>query len=325
MGTAASDLLPIGIVTNVHSGRNRRGRYGADRLRALLAGRGLVGESRHPEQLDNILERFLGAGVRVIAVNGGDGTWGMLLDRLLQRLPAERLPALLPMRGGTMNMVANAAGTKGNPASVLRRFLDGSGGMGKRPTVVVQKTLRVSVAGEPGRRHGFVWATGMAYSFLKRYYENAESSPGNAFWTTVTLIAGAPIPLQRFRSAWRTIRAKVTVDGTVVADGQVRIAVAAVFAKLVLWFAPFGAGVGPPEEGFGFMLNRMPSFGQVLPRLWSLSRGSYQHPDLHRCFAARRVVFETSSGWLLDGEMYHPRGVQDVEISSGPVIRLVKV
>ncbi len=324
MDSNRDSFLPVGIITNVHSRRNRTGRYNADRLGAILAGRGLVRESRHPDEIEKILDEFADRGVKVIGVNGGDGTWGMLLDRLLERLPPDQLPAFLALRGGTMNMVANAVGIRGNPATILSRFLAALSGRRHSPALVPQKTLKVDVNGERSL-HGFVWAAGMAYSFLKEYYARAPSSPWNAFWTTVTLIAGAPLPIERFRKAWEMVQAKITVDGSTVADGPVRIAVAAVFEKLVLWFAPFGRGVGTPDDGFGFMLNCMPSFHQVLPRLWHLSRGKYERPGRHSSYLAREVVFTSSSGWLLDGEIFEPGSAEDVTISRGPVVRLVSL
>lgn len=314
-------FLPLGVVTNLRAGKNRAGRYHRRRLENILGAFGLVRESAMAESLPAILREFHRAGVQAIGVNGGDGTFGELLPAIMEIWPLDRLPALLPLCGGTMNMVAGEYGMHGNPASLLERFVRAVAGRGERLGCFPQKTLRVecSTFGRP--RYGFVWAMGMAHSFLREYYRRGSPSVWNAFSTTTGLIAGGPLPLERFRGAWRTVPAEVSVDGEKLPIERVRIAVAAVLNKLVLWFSPFAEGVGEKERGFGFMLNHM-EMPQVFRHLWPLCRGRYHGPG-HLSRVVQRVEMTLHDGFVLDGEIFSPGERVQVTLSLGPMVSML--
>jgi hypothetical protein len=97
--------LRIGLISNTHSGRNRKA---LPKIRAILAARPWVlhREARTPEQIAEALDEFARAGVEVVALNGGDGTIQSALTHLFAVQPFKTMPLLALLPGGTTNMSA---------------------------------------------------------------------------------------------------------------------------------------------------------------------------------------------------------------------------
>ncbi len=97
--------MRIGLISNTHSGRNRKA---LPKIRALTAARPWVlhREARTPEQIAEALGEFAEAGVDVVALNGGDGTIQSALTHLFVAQPFEIMPLLALLPGGTTNMSA---------------------------------------------------------------------------------------------------------------------------------------------------------------------------------------------------------------------------
>ncbi len=312
---------PIAVLTNANAGKNRSGTYPASRLTEILGDRGFVRESRALTELSAIVAEFKERKVAVIGVNGGDGTWSALLTEVIRQYQDTPLPAFVPLRGGTMNMVGGEVGLTGNPDDLLARTV-ACWCRAENPIFYRQiKTLRVSYSGLDEPLYGFVWANGLAYGFLREYYRRAPSSFWNAGATVGSLVAGAPLPMERFRRAWRPTRARTVIDGQELDFRRTRIAVASTLCKLVLWFAPFGPDIRRASTGFGYLCNAM-SAPEIFLHLWAMSRGQYQGRR-HLNQLAQRVQVRTHDGFLLDGDLINPRKEVEVDLRAGPAIRIL--
>ena len=79
-------------------------------------------------QVTWVVRDLIEKGVNVLGVNGGDGTLHGVINALYdllenKEISVEDVPLLLPLNGGTYNIVSRAMGTKGNPVATVREFL----------------------------------------------------------------------------------------------------------------------------------------------------------------------------------------------------------
>lgn len=112
----------IGIISNLHSHRNRHGLEG---IRHMIASHGdlLHREIDEMAGLAEILAEFASAGVGHIVVNGGDGTVQAVMTALLNNSDGGPPPTLAVLPSGRTNLIAHNIGLEGRPLDGLARLI----------------------------------------------------------------------------------------------------------------------------------------------------------------------------------------------------------
>lgn len=129
---------------------------------ALWAETSAVGE------LPGAVENLLLAGANVIAVAGGDGALHFVLQELTRR--GARWPGvLLPLQGGTLNIVARRLHPAQSPVEQLAGFPRGAG-RGLFGALAPRQIPLLRVEGEAtGTRHGFLFGSEAVKNALELY------------------------------------------------------------------------------------------------------------------------------------------------------------
>jgi hypothetical protein len=195
--------MPVGIITNLNSRKNRRGMWRADRLRRFVGADGIVHETRDLSEVRAVIEDFVDRGCRYWVADGGDGTlhWMMNVGRevLVERGLWNRslpYPFLVPTNGGTIDFVARKAGMSGGPDAIIRDLVTAAR-QGRDPRFVELDTIEVTgyrpgdPDGIPGfRRIGFAVAIGgIGQRFFRKYYESRNPNA----WTIIEVCVKASI------------------------------------------------------------------------------------------------------------------------------------
>ncbi|MEX1365969.1 MAG: diacylglycerol kinase family protein [Nannocystaceae bacterium] len=220
----------IGVVTNPHSGKNRR--RGGDRLQQLqqAVGRhGIVRQTKDLDELREVLGEFIDAGCDHWVSDGGDGTlhWMLSVGWQVARERARRggdavpatLPRIVPANGGSIDFVAHKAGIRGQATDVLRQLVE-SFERGHLLPAVELDTLRMqgryhaksgarfrdksgaeaaaapgadpSVSAESFERLGFASAIGgVAQRFFEKLYEHPTVDSRAIVTTLANSLGGA--------------------------------------------------------------------------------------------------------------------------------------
>ena len=119
----------------------------------------IVTESR--EQLPDALARFAEQDVRVLAVNGGDGSLQQVLTEILRRPTFDRLPAIAPLSGGRTNMSAADIGSAATPAAGLTALLRAWRSDALAERMVERPVLRLDAGPGLGERYGLFFGSGV--------------------------------------------------------------------------------------------------------------------------------------------------------------------
>ena len=119
--------IRIGLLSNPMAATNWRS-VAHRRLMRLLPDPNLAISTPSVSHVDHALSRLLfESGCNVLAINGGDGTIHVTLQALIrlsqQHGLLDRLPTLLFLNGGGMNMLARTFDTRGHPVRTLSRFV----------------------------------------------------------------------------------------------------------------------------------------------------------------------------------------------------------
>ena len=244
----------------------------------------------------------------IIAIFGGDGTLYHTIN-ILQRVMDE-LPPFIFMPGGTFNTVARNLGYRDNPFEILKKL---ESGYDKKDVPL----LRIRVDKED-ENFGFIFATGLPFKSFEQYYSGGEPTLWTGVKTALWPLASFLFPfLFKENNYFDAPDMEVKIDNKFLWEGPTLAVAASTVPNLGLWISPFS------EEGEGFytLASSVP-IGEIMKSFFKVLRGNFSHP-LHYNRRSKKVVLSLSSGYLVEGEMFPLNERHTIEISEGPIIRII--
>ncbi len=319
-------LLGIAVLTNVEAGKNRFGRYKKYGIPDILGTGGMVEETETMEEIDGAIERILSRGERLICLNGGDGTVQRAVTHMVNKYGegSESIPILFPLRGGTMNLLADHLEVKGTPPELLRAASATARRGGDLPYVEVP-TLRVTreVGGAVEKEYGFFYGNGALYRFHRVYYRETKGGPAAAAGLFAKCAFGGATKRTRYKDVFGLTPARVTIDDFELPSDMVTIVLAVIFKVVVITFDAFR---DEGEGDFYVLATSVPIFrmARKLPRLlWA--RGAEPPYPKEEFFNQRasRVVMDCREGYSLDGEIFELEEPYRLTIETGPAVKFL--
>jgi hypothetical protein len=306
--------LTVGLISNPHSGRNRKQLDAIDRIVADYP------DVHHrltqdAGEIPGVLSGFARQPIDVLAVNGGDGTIARILTHLLTDSPFPTLPRLALLPGGTTNMNAGDVGLRGNLVKAVRRLCEWSSGRHTAVRTLQRPVLQVTGGDGQAAVCGMFFGAGAIIQGIEYCRANVhtkgvsnEIGPGLAMLRTVWGIA------RRDRRFLQSVNMSVQrnekpADPTC----DVLILLVSSLERLFLGMRPYwGRETAPLHTTL--VLDNADRFLRTLP---SLLRG---RPTRHTTEAnayyshnTDRLRLSMDGMWTLDGELYR------ATVSNGPV------
>lgn len=173
----------LGIISNPFAKINKRDPEHNTLMWYILGNQGQFEVTNSLQELSNVCEEFCARGLDTVGVVGGDGTISLTLSAIAQAYPAHKLPRILVLRGGTVNVLASNLGIFGSPKDVFADALEAYHTPGGLAEMSLQ-TLRVN------GRLGFIFADGIAARFLGEFYKNKSSTLGAGLFLSKILADG---------------------------------------------------------------------------------------------------------------------------------------
>ena len=148
---------PIGLISNPNSGHNRD-RF--PRIRAMVADCPSVHHvvTGSADDIGPALDEMARLQVKVLAINGGDGTASATLGRMLEGRIFQDVPPIVLLPGGTANMNAGDVGVRGKLLPAVKRFCRWSE-TGRGVTGTVERCL-LRVHANGGNHYGMFLGAG---------------------------------------------------------------------------------------------------------------------------------------------------------------------
>jgi len=292
----------IGVVVNPHARAHRNG-Y-ADRVRRLQSAIGEDGIVRVTDSVDAIADvarEFRDRDVDILAVCGGDGSYHCTLTAFHRVYGGAPLPALLPLRAGTINYVADATGgRRGRPEQVLNWVLRDYR-RGRTHVTTERDVLRVN-----GEDVGFVLGFGTVVNYLRAYYALEKQGPTQAAWLLTRLMASAVFGTHISRAVFQAVEADVECDGEPVPFRQFNFFLAATVDRIALGFRP--TYLGTRKRGYFHVVGGPIRARHLIRRVVRVYRGfPTGEPDLYDNLGrSLDVRFFRPTHIMLDGDILPP-------------------
>jgi diacylglycerol kinase family enzyme len=301
----------IELLANPHARRHR-----ADPT-LLSSYRQLPGVTVHVTQtLDELpaaCARIAAANPPLIAISGGDGTISLGISELRGAFGGRPLPPIIPLMGGTMNMVGHSIGIMANPRRALERILDMAAE--SRPTHV-RDTLQVA------GRTGFIFGLGLVTNFLEIYYDGPRTGPIKAAEVVARGVVGVAKQNAYAKRMFRRQAGTLRYDG-LSTEAEWTAVLVQTIENLGIGFRPMYRAHERP--GTFHMLATDLSAVQVVNHLPLIFRGRPWPTTRMRDVVTDRLEFAPPGGkgcsYTLDGELYSAGS--DVLVEIGPPVTFV--
>jgi diacylglycerol kinase family enzyme len=293
----------IAVLVNPRAGTPRRDPGLADRLAAILVGRGEV-HATSPATLPGLADTLC-RGLHLVALCGGDGTGTATLTELARAAQAAAvpLPPIALLGGGTMNTVARNLGISGSPEALLRRLVIAAESAAL-PTVA-QPLLTVN-----GRR-GFLFAAALGARFLELYYEAETPTPARAARLAAYAAASAALGGALARRLFRPAEVQIVADGEPARSLAARMLVASTVVDVGVGMRICPRATAAPDR-FQLVASGLPpsAMARQLPAVLA-GQPLVGAPALHLDRLARRAElrFAADEPYTLDGDLFRARVV----------------
>jgi hypothetical protein len=320
-------ILGVAVLTNVEAGKNRRGRYKRYGIPEIVGSNGMVLVTETMEEIDGAIERILSGGESLICLNGGDGTVQRALSRLINSFGEneDSIPIIFPLRGGTMNLLADHLGIKGTTPELLRQAIS-IARSGKELPYVEIPTLRVvrEMAGVQEKEYGFFFGNGALYRFHRIYYRETKGGPLAAAGLFAKCVFGGATKHTHYKDVFGLTPTRVIVDEFEMPADLFTVVLVMILKVVVLTFDAF-RDVG--DGDFHVLAASVPIFKMVksLPKLLWAKGAEPPYPEeefLNR--KAFRVFLECREGYSLDGEIFELTEPYTLTIDQGPKVKILK-
>jgi len=118
-------MKQIGIILNPSAKINSRKTTAViKKLDEIFGGKALLRTTKNKLEIPGVMEEFHDEGVKLLLISGGDGTICSVLSTYLKLFGDDKLPVILPLMGGTINMIGSDAGLRESQFAICRKLND---------------------------------------------------------------------------------------------------------------------------------------------------------------------------------------------------------
>lgn len=106
-------MRQVGIILNPSAKINsKRTAAVVSKLNGIFGKKAILRTTKNKLEVAGVMDEFHGEGVKLLLISGGDGTICSVISTYLSLFGEEDLPVILPLMGGTINMIGSDAGLR---------------------------------------------------------------------------------------------------------------------------------------------------------------------------------------------------------------------
>lgn len=312
-------MKPIGVIFNPFAQANRK--EVADRLYSIkktLGSNALVRATSDIDEVPTVLKEFHKEGIKILCISGGDGTISYVISSYINLFGGEGLPLIIPLRGGTMNMLSADAGLSGDQITICRQLIQS---LEKDKVNITERGLiRVLDPRFKHHNYGFCWLDGLPYKFIKLYYKE-----GATVGVALKLIfkTGIILLTKMNHDLFKEVESKVYVDDKELPLKSHLLLVASSVKRLVFGFRIFSEEARAGDK-FCMVYSTLPYFKKIryqLPRALYMGLKSDESGNFLNQ-STKNLRVEGNRGYIIDGEIYEPEEPVDIKLEAGPKVKI---
>lgn len=271
------------------------------------------------DDIPRILGECANLGIGTLAVDGGDGTAGLIFSGLLNDGPYTTLPAMALLPSGKTNMTAEAWSLRGDRRAALAELIRRQGESGLDQSVHIQAVLAVQEgAGTPPRHGAFFGGAEVVEGILhcrRAIYPLGLPNALSHSAAVAALLWRAMFPGKKCGTV--SVQFDNTKDGE---EGHFFVILATTMDRMLLGMRPSPqAGMGPVHY-----MSLRPGTSAVLSSLPSLVRRRVVPGTSRTVRRSRSVSLSLSGPYTLDGEMYQANTDRPLVVSGEQSLRFIR-
>lgn len=313
---------PVGLISNNNAKKNRKTLVDSQDLYKILGGRDrcLLKDTTSLEELKDTIGEFREKKISVIFSNGGDGTHQKLISTLIYNY-RDYSPYIIPLKSGTMNMLAKNLGLDISPYKAVRWF-NMAMEQNKKPTVTEKHILEISSEEDIYPKYGFVFIAGCGYKLLNLYYSYPEGGKRSAAKAIFSSMAAWLTKDPQARSIYTYTPSKTVIDSREF-EFPYLITLVSSLSNLVLGFSPF-ALKKLNDDRFFFMVDGEPMRkNYTLVKFFKPTDDEEWKPK-RLASKANVLTLNVEGGYSVDGEIIRLKNQKArVEVKNGPKINFI--
>lgn len=274
------------------------------------------------EDLQRQLETYRGHALKLLILNGGDGTLHAALSHIINHKTFEPLPPVAFLAGGMTNIVAKDFGLGGSGAKQLKIILDRYQS-GDLPHLYTQRNL-VAVHFKEKRKpeFGFFFGTGMIISGIRMcrdqlYPKGIRGTPAQA----IAFVAHAASMFRETRSGpyanFTPMQLRFSNNQTI--EGELSTVMITTLRRLL-----YGVHA-PVVDGQLSVFTLRPRMSNLIKAYWYGLRGNikaFNEEGMTLSFD-HQVQIAGSSDFVMEGEIFNSAATDPLKISCAPPLTIV--
>lgn len=301
----------VAALSNPLSGKNKRG--GFARFETAIANFPQIPHVAvsSPADIMVTLEQFERENIRIIVLNGGDGTLQTVLTYLKHIRCDHYQPELVLLRAGTTSMAFGDVGCKGKLDRVLDQVLCLAAGANHQLRKISRPVLRMRLPEKDQTLCGLFFGAGAIYSGILYCRQNlhtkglrGELGPSVAMiWFLLDLITRNKLTTPA--------KATIRVNASHVIAGEFNLIVATTLQRLLMGVYPFWAtGDKTQQQVLSLIKSKAPRpVKACMNILRGRSPGVEIDASYYHSYCPTVVNIELENGFTLDGELFGELGV----------------
>ena len=271
------------------------------------------------EEIPQVIQKFHKEGIKLLLISGGDGTICNVLTTYINLYGQDELPIIVPLMGGTINMIGTDVGLRENQLSVCRKLNDIIKSKKKIP-ITERGLLEVNDRNLSQSNYGFTWIDGLLYRFMIDYYSKGAGVQVASMLTIKIILMSLA---DSKNGMFKQIDSSVFIDDKALPNKKHIFIISSCLKRFVFGFNIFN---DKPEPGI--------SFNTVYMREPYLEKSRHKIPaGLYKGLksddtgdfinqAVKHLRIERNKGYIIDGEICEHDQQTEIIINPGPKVNI---
>lgn len=313
-------MKSIGIVLNPLARINKK--QSSDivhDLEGIFGDTALLRQTNDKEETSDVVKDFIKENIKFLLISGGDGTICNVISSYINHSASHELPIVVPLMGGTINMIGSDVGLRKSQHSVcqdLNRLIKNN-----EPIPITERgLLRVEEKDSLETTYGFTWIDGLLYNFMLDYYSQGAGVQVASMLAIKTILMSIA---DSENGIFKEIDSVVDLDGQELPHKNHIFMVASCLKKFVFGFNIFH-DEPKPGKSFNTVYMRQPFLNKSKHKIpIGLYTGLKSDEDgdfINQ--SASNLRIQKNKGYIIDGEIYEHKEETEVSITTGPKLRI---
>jgi len=309
-------MAKIGIIINPYSKRIKKMKTDPVEFYKKIGGDSVdIRLTQNPDDIIKAAKDFKKQAISYLAISGGDGSIHLVLSKLISVYKNSKLPDVLILRDGSMNLIARSYNLKGKGEELLRKLITAIRNKNKIE-IVDRNTMKVN------DMYCFLFGLGLTTNFIYEFNKGGNKNRLKAITVIIKAIREV-FSKSKDKRIFTRMTFKVFVDGKELWFRDILAIFAATLANLMVGFT-LTPRAYEKKNAFHLIATGMKP-GEVFLNFNKIRRGiPIKHPEHYDNIASDlKIICQGTFLYQMDGDIYEAKDSLDVK--AGPQIGFIKI